>query len=694
MAFPLARLPPEILNQVISFKDTSHLILRLWKCGDTLLSSRLVKHATHLDLRHADHLPTQVPRMISLLGNLRFLLLQSKTSIMTQPHHWILVRETLPKTLETLRILCPDAESILLNYAPNPKASPITTVYKLGPSHYIDLSTLLPLLTDLEIGHDLDPCFLTALPSTLTRFAMPNFRINHQGYLALGYLPRSLVELHSQVKIKAFNSNISGLPTAKEIALQQGWISSFPPSLTFISDITLIDGFPTSWIPQRIHSKKFNVDCRTEKDPFLLQNLPPNSNQLELINFSPSHCRMETPNEGEKVDKNDSLTSEAFSTLGEYPWPELLPVNLVSLTVSPNMRETVPFGTNIKYLPRTLTNLSLDGASCDWSSLASAFRSLDTEGSVLCMDGFWPPSLTEMFFSVLTSYQEPFQLLPRTLRTLHIESLVFSKSEALIKVDQLPPSLTHFDFEVRQDQVQFTFTSPFPPSLTNLSFIQKLTQVGHVSGKVLASLPDSITSLHAQPDFLVVDYDVPWKLPVSLTHMDLDHWFCTMLSSLPKTLVSLLIKRIHGLDRLSKSGYEAVYRDLPTGLESVTILFAVDPPKNSKHLEFSPLSFSNLPRLQDLRISHGLFPSSIFKNLPRGLKGLSLSLPKLAQKHICFIPPQLELLELKLQKPIKWKTKGIVEQWPRLDVSFGASCGADPDIVTQIKRSSQNTMYQ
>lgn len=101
----LAGLSADVLGLLLSSASSSFLILRLWKCGNRALNSKLAAGVTHVHLDQVQALRSPYPRMLSELRQLRCLTLKALSSLMENLEDLVKELHKLPESLQELRIV-------------------------------------------------------------------------------------------------------------------------------------------------------------------------------------------------------------------------------------------------------------------------------------------------------------------------------------------------------------------------------------------------------------------------------------------------------------------------------------------------------------------------------------------------------------------------------------------------------------
>lgn len=230
----LAQLPRDILALILGDSPCS---IRLWKCGNNLLNTKLSSTLKHLTLRHTVILNAQCPRMLSALSHLRSLSIFSHEALLNNPMDWATLRETLPGTLETINIDAKESPYFLLDFAPQWSVLNMsyleTDRYGRGKSRFADLGSKYPNLTDLAVISKVSrrgqsPFFnsdFAGLPPSLTRFKTDFISLKRGDAIIMRYLPPALTELDTLLSLSAHDS--------------QDILECCPPALTSITKFDL-----------------------------------------------------------------------------------------------------------------------------------------------------------------------------------------------------------------------------------------------------------------------------------------------------------------------------------------------------------------------------------------------------------------------------------------------------------------------
>ena len=549
MESSLACLPNEILDLILSRPSHSYLAIHLWLTGDSRLISKLSSGLTCLYLSANSEVSSFLPQILGSLHALRTLKLTSSENSLVRTHQdWRPLISSLPKTLKVLSIDSRDSIFAVRNLATdlNSPTKYITTVYKRGPSNFIDLGTLFPQLETLVLKgyrlrgfpknnshggneddedhiHDLEN--YAGVPDTVTHLGLPYVLLGKLAKLA-PLMPPSLIFLESNVVYDYTDLSIE--------EIQQDWDL---PHLERITSLTWIDQQPknVSWLPRSLKQ------CSIEKlDPLTLaiaQTLPPDLESLKIFSFD----------------------RESFAKC-ESPSLSALPKHLTSLELS------CPIPSRIADLPRMLTRLRVN----DKLDLLAEQETKRNQGLRATHENLdWPPSLTSLSAFIHEIDKGILCLLPHTLTDLNIFSpfrggpieldgrelppglrtLRASFSTNVIISGALPTTLTHFTTKIWsvQHTVSFASSTILPPSLTfldtRLSFPKD--ESGHLVTPTTIVLPPNLETL------ITHEFHVDWfsKLPRSLRHLDIYAVHGTL--KIPSNKVSTLFSGLPALETIN-----------------------------------------------------------------------------------------------------------------------------------------------
>ena len=583
--FGLNDLPPFLLEHILGYEGASFLLL--WTCGDAALNAKMVKFITFARLRTVWALQAGIPPLLFKLRSLRTLELKSRGSMLPDPRDWLTVLESLPDTLETLRIESGDVFYFPLNLALWSPSLPIfiQKAYPMGASRFHDFSAWFPRLQTLGLNGLLFAQDLPGLPPSLTRFETDSFFNVLQGQLIMSILPRTLRFLITKVDAPA---------TADQL---EDWASP-PPALEVIKSIIVPNPLEDySWIPRTVNSVRI----------ITRDGLPV------------------------KLSKSAAKTLPRLLTVAELDvdaitpeWPSAFPQSLISLDIT--IRDFL--ASDIALLPRTLHYLTLNLASSSFSEV------LLTETEARAKNtSIWPPNLISLKLRSSPLPAQLFDIVPPTLRSLSTTIDGYSKPLVL---STLPPLLTRLTVTLH-DCANLTFEG-IPAGLTSLkSLSSKDGQPACISlptNTLRSKLVKFFASFPA--DCCIGQPTDPFK---HLRWLKADQCPFSVLALLPSTLTSLMIGTLTSL--LNEANPLDLSPHLPTSLILLQIRC-----ENAHPLDIA--SFARLTLLKHLNAPNGPGNTSkILRYLPRSLTRLQMPMVTLSDEDIPFLPPLLEEFDIK-----------------------------------------------
>lgn len=613
MGLHLAAFPSELLGFILSFSSSSYMVLRLWKCGDSLLNSRLARGVTDVEITASDLVSNNLPSLLFSLKSMRHLRVRSNYVLLSSKEQWYSALKQLPSTLETLRFGIATADGHYIPFRRLGFALPETSVTQF------DLGALFPGLLDVSLydGYTLPSTQFSELPSTLTRLHVWYSLIASKS-LFVKNLPRTLTELDAHVVV-------SNMTSAQEAAFRQDWLL-VPPQLILLDRMDLSDSkIGSDWIPRGLRIRKLHIG----ESP-AIANLPPKVDALQIHQW---------------MDYKTLSTEPSASD-----WPSLLPRELKALILScKSSSSSTLFASNLALLPRTLTKLDLKkNRRVDWSNLGDAVKD-DTPQSI-DLTSLWPPALTSLRLELPSCQSEVLGLLPRNLRELKVLIRDDGLSEKCLRLPvlALPPMLTSLQLDAKVAGVGFCLEGELPTSLITL----KARNRRHTdfSGHSFEALPTGLKDLFWQ-NSPASFADRLWSLPPTLTRLDTSYWPIDRLGALPRTLTHF--SSCVGSSSLTPLEAENVFVELPPALVFLDLSQSGDP----SQVLFSSLSFSRLLVLESLLISNnlGLFPACTLRHLSPCIQTLHLPL---SSSDIDYLPPTLK--RLYFYREVTWNA-GI---WP------------------------------
>lgn len=596
-AIQLADLPREVLSHILSFWDSSYLVITLWHCGDRILNSKIASGVHYVDLIHYELLLSQYPLVLSELTQLRYLSLKSPYIIMGNGLKWSDQLMKLPRALGTLLIDSADFVSSILNTTdvsdrdpasirPDPSATPFRELF--------------PQLHTLGLPGSIER-FLPELPSTLTSLTVP--AIHSSGdRLTVSLLPRTLRSLDAVVSVLFSPSTIE--------AVKSEWSSALP-ELEFIKALewTGCDADLT-WIPRTLRRGRVDLFRDLPQDTSLdaiktrLDTLPPS---LEMLNVLWQPIKM--------------FRAEDVASA--------LPRSLKTVNI-----KKFANGQSFKRLPPSLTSLTLSIATV-WD-----LTQLGPAGS---LEPLFPSTLRLLHLQLHVERDpvvQVLELLPKTLESLSLGVISEQYAGTMLDVDVLPPALTF----LKLDLVRFhRLRGTWPTRLSTLHIVNTAC-LCHLDSDT--PLPSKITSLQlyiSDSLFKLTDTLYPY-----LTHISLQEWHVQESSTtLPLSLTRLAVTKLKLAmdDPHLRSNFFAT---LPSSLRDLTLLNVVgaDDP--------SPSSFSSLRSVTKLQVDFSvIFPSQVLHHLPRRMRELSLRLDRFDDElDLPHVPAGLKLQNL-LSQPVK-----------------------------------------
>lgn len=609
----LQNLSPEVLNLILGNESTSWMVLRLWKCGSTLLNAKLASAITYIDLRHSRLQEAQYPRFLSCFRHLRHLSLSSRLNLVSSTYPDLQREiEKLPKTLVSLTIESDNPKAPFLNYAPDWTSKDprfISTEYQLGSSELINLNVLFPQLHTMGVltsgGQHcaLSPADFPALPSTLTTLAVHptlNVALNAKCF---SVLPRSLTHLLANVEIVFSNDD-------SRRALVLADIADAPPNLELISEFQWYGNVPkdVSWMPMSL-TRVSRLDSWNLKT---IRHGPPKLNNVTL----------------------DDIPSDSLQ-----PWTLELPKHLTSFMWLPESENAPKLTVEaLTQLPRTLTLLQVRYFDMiAWNEI----RALgDDIGLQEARKAIWPP-LKEFVVCRSLFSSDQLDLLPSTLGklSLHVISLINVNTDLELNCSFLPNSLGRLELSSSYP-ISITLSGSMPPDLRTLTSELAFKEFGDAATTCNLTRIDLETALQRplmEPNF---------HLPPKLVALSIAEWHALWFDAIPRTVTRLRIKRLF-IPFSYEYNVGDFFGELPPGLTSLSIVNAsTDGSTGPK--TFSSLCFSSLPSLAELYVSTsvGDFTSAVLKNLPRNMRTLGITLNSMESDDAIFLPPKLRSLHL------------------------------------------------
>lgn len=99
----ISDLPPFVIDQILGFRDTSFVVIKLWLCGDKRFNAKLSEGLTYFHLQSHPYAKPKFPRIVSNLRSLRHFSIFAYGSLAPQ-HKWPGIVRSWPSSLESLAI--------------------------------------------------------------------------------------------------------------------------------------------------------------------------------------------------------------------------------------------------------------------------------------------------------------------------------------------------------------------------------------------------------------------------------------------------------------------------------------------------------------------------------------------------------------------------------------------------------------
>lgn len=618
----LSALPGDVLGLIFSRLDTSFLLLDLWLCGDTLLNSKLASNVTAIEMVSAGS-SAEPPQFLAHLRRLRELELSASFLYFPKESECV---ERWSKSIHTLRLKGSSSYKAFL-----PQASMLAGAH---PNFFIDLASLFPLLTTLEL-HDpsyMNSCKITSklsfLPPTLTTLMMDCITVTSDDLPFMAALPRTLIRLDVRLMLNCFQSMER---------FEDDW-SNAPPHLEYIHHLHC-QGVPTTlrWIPASMRIGLLGGTTQFAWNSAMASSLVAQVDELRLDSVG-AHL---------DLGPRDAMLPRTLKSLA---WnsvaPPAFPDSLTSLTWN-----TVHSTDNL--------NVPLNALYADRSLAGS----------------FWPSKLTHL---TLRDYKIPskmLEILPRTL--LYIDIFIQDQQGEMVTLNAatFPPNLTsaHLCF-VNAHMV--SFAGQLPISMTSLDLGPVFNHAIKLDAEPLAILnTSSLTTLEV---FLSLDSDY-FPFPPHLTKLNIDGMRPSWLKALPRTLTFLQSTCLFESESNESNERSDDFEHLPPRLETLMI----NEGANTFERKFTAASFSSVPSLRVLNIlGLGTFPSATLRSLPRRMRELYIRLEKIEVKDLPFIPSNLanfQVCELGEDTAEYEDLQATYDAWPAAaltDMPFSLMAGA------------------
>lgn len=604
--FPLANLPPELLAQILRGPLSAYAV-RLWKCGNSALNLKLALGMREMELDQISHHAQRfIPLILPQFSRLRSLHVSTSHTVARQDADTPILLESLPETLESLAFLCLSNHTVFLRpvSAETGFVSP-KSQYPLGESRFVNIQRLTRLHTlriESRYGHSLSSspilsCDLPGLPPHLTSL---NIQVQH--YYDQTYAPHSSNRFMSILPrtLRVFEGLIlAHCSTPQDEPLLRADWAEAPPHLEVLRGLV----WPTEpdtadWLPKSLTIVEgAQGSTWPEWTPKMSASWPPLVKSI-LVRPSPSQ---------------DTWDLALPSKLENFDCELLAP----TLKLHPS------------HLPRSITNLRVKGLDVAYIKQLSDSAQGDR------LD--WPPGLTS--FSLHNAIQWPkfahafYNYLPTTLKTLR-----YTLSPATLETDvsTLPSQLETL---VLTAVCSLNIEGQFPSSITNLQLIAHYQSTIQLEHSTFKALPRGLRHLQASLSRSITASDPAVNLPKQLQTLNMLHWQCEWISSIPHSVTNLELRHLAGTRTAQKYLDGTLLQHLPSGL---TRLHLAQPFENQEN--FPPLQkglIETTPNLTDLHLDIGHLPSAFLRHIPRGLLQLSITLETIEEVDAPFIPPNL-----------------------------------------------------
>ena len=585
----LSTLPGPILAEIFSGEHTSHLIINLWQCGDSLLNRKFAQDITYLDLKDTiTKADTCFPSVVFCLKNLRSLSIDRRLRNFEDSQHELAskLRQLECSKLEILEIYCGVIVDVFLEDCARPGQDSTSS---------LDLSLQFPALRHLSIS---TPTRQTLqhiapnLPPNLTYLEATGLDITLDSGSVFASLPRCLKTWNGRFSISATRDGKKCHDNALILSELRRIFRDPPPSLTTIaciemSEMTEVYNF--DFLP-----KTLNVSNGLFRFPDLtmeqLGSIPHVTKKIIISDFS-----------NEWTTQNPSLPE----------WMALLPKRLVNLQFSPTNMMSTEF---IKLLPRSLKTLCSSGShsrsTIDWSEMLNP--------------DVWPPGLTRLELPTERISNEAKKCLPATLTYLgcgHEETELY-----------IPPNLKSLMMTITSSKLEF-----YPQSrLMELAIAQSaLLTTGEIDMDSLELPGDSLQQLTLMYGFQFI-YDLTSDfLPRRVATLNLTQFKMDWFIHLPRTLTNFTCLGLTRLPKINDHNEPVDYfSTLPPQLKRLELRGAL--PMIFDRRTFPAVSFSSLHHLIELRCaSIGNFHSDVLLHL-QSIKALTLEVTHQNEMTLAF----------------------------------------------------------
>ena len=649
----LSQLPLDILASILANHLHSHLVVALWKCGNSLLNHKLANSIDFMDLedKRLDS-TSRYPHFLSNLKKLRHLSLSRgnyklcndivselaliegsklETLIITgkqkSSHSFLMFPFEAPYNPPIAESTPLESHSMDFTEA-SPHPSSLTTTPP-SASKLLDLSRYFPNLRFLNIN--LSDFMLPVLPPSLTKLWIepsPRLRLQTNARIFFSsYLPKTIQELNCVELInpdrQLFSSD--GARTYSSIVsfLHQEVFINAPPNLHTIANLILPEVEDLSFLPRSLTNTDF---C------FIPHSVPLNVSRISTL-----------PTDFSKLELA-YIDSEEFLKIGAAAWTSKLPSKLQTLMLASRQLCDLFSVEMLLNLPSSLTSLQI----LFRTPFENAHLKQATQKSIESKRTLWPPSLKDLYLSDFVMDYEDVKRLPPTLTRLECRYMgdIFPLHSGLVHAHIYSKSALSFDL-----------TSETTSSLETLS-VESLKDPSQLPPSVrllfLTGLPEgSIRETYAL------------TLPSGLTRLSIYGGTRLWFPLLPRTLLDLALYGME--DEWQDVDYKHVdlFATLPSGLKYLKLYW-----KETSLIEgLSADSFATLRSLKVLdAYGTGSFEPGVLKNLTM-LENLNINLTSLDEDSASYINPYMEELSIAIENDADGMACDLLAKYWPLDVS-------------------------
>ena len=600
---PIVDFPPEVLSQIFGSKYSSYLVIKIWLCGSSQLNKKLSNGLTYLNLALHQFATCKFPRLVFEFQNLRHFAIRSLKNMLNDPSDWTVVMKSLPKTLDSFYLHCPDSQHCLSDFEANKENPPA-----------LNLASLLPCLQMLSITAD------SALPSD--RFA---------------YLPPTLTELTADIRLiynspdKSLCRPLSQLP--RGILRMNGyfdwgisvWQREMPEAIELLRADLLnappdLQYFPTTSLPASVLAEDFRFPQSLTK-----LNMPRHAR----FGWTPSIALQVTSNSLQVL--SIAVDTHLFAN-PHHNWASELPRSLTNLSI--RSEAAIDFTSFSHCLPPNLAHLSILASSSsdvtspigDWSCI---------EASEVENGKHWPNSLTVMKLERCLNASFDIAKLPRTLLDLSMSISKYSihvSESIIIDSQRLPPLLT---------ELNLVCSRPSKIQLSNLQCLTMLTKC-RLTGSIAHPEEDSALSVSTESSIGSALSMTPLYTSQHLTTLFVPSWHCDWFKLLPRGLDTFQAETLPGLAESPLLATHDVFKDLPTSLLYLIVRNGDEGIEATPKIP--PQRLDHLSSLYSLAMEAAIVPSEMIRMLPASLLALQLQIEEWNESDHLHFPPRIELL--------------------------------------------------